>query len=78
MTDKARELFRAYQADTALVRADPELTDAEKMQEQMRLTNELLEAERAAGIQWVPIASAHVENATTSGFATFNREQTDK
>jgi hypothetical protein len=63
---RAKELFRQYEADKLLVNADPPLTQAQREREITRLTDELEEAERAAGIRRVPLFRVEVE-ATGDG-----------
>jgi hypothetical protein len=77
MTEKADELYRRHETDKLLVKADPTLTEAQRSRLITELTDELLQAERAAGIRWEPVSSCYVENATVSGSVRLRREETD-
>jgi hypothetical protein len=74
----AERLYRAYEADKALVMADPELEEAEMTQAITELTDALIRKEERLGICYQPLSSVHVENATTSGIVKLTREETNK
>jgi hypothetical protein len=67
MEEKTRKLYDDYEAAKLRVHFDKHLTKVEKEQEITRLTHNLKEDERAAGIRWEIIAGFEARDASEGG-----------
>ncbi len=65
--ERADELYRQYEADKAIVGADPELDPAQKDRVITELTDALEEEEARLGIRWQTLGEVEVREAAESG-----------